>query len=319
MKRIAVLTSGGDAPGMNACLRSIVRYAATKKIEVIGFMRGYQGLIDNDFQVLNFRAVGNILQTGGTILKTSRSEEFMTDKGFKLAIANLKKNKIDGLIVIGGDGSYKGAASLAAAGINVVAIPASIDNDLYYTDYTIGFDTAVNTITSLINNIRDTSLAHERISVVEVMGADCGDIALNVGLACGADEILVPEIKVNLDEVYRNIKSHYENGKKFSIIIVNEHFATAEKIANDLSQKVGLESRPLVIGHIQRGGAPSRMDRILAAKFGVYAIELLNNGESNFAVGIKANKLICTPIEKALKGDRKFDIQAYKLAKSIAF
>ena len=319
MKKIAILTSGGDAPGMNACIRAIVRYSTINKIEVLGFKRGYQGLIENDFEVLNYRSVGNILQTGGTILKTSRSEEFMTEKGFKLALTNLKKNKIEGLIVIGGDGSYRGASDLAKAGVKVIAIPATIDNDLYYTDFTLGFDTAVNTIVDLTNNIRDTSLSHDRISVIEVMGAGCGDIALNVGLACGADHILVPEVKVDLDEVYRNIKQHFENGKKFSIIIVNEKFATAEAIASDLQNKVGLESRPLVVGHIQRGGCPSRIDRILAAKFGVYAVDLLMNNETNKAIGIKAQKIITTDIEKALKGDRKFDIKSYNLLRSLSF
>ncbi len=319
MKKIAILTSGGDAPGMNACIRSIVRYATTKNIEVLGFKRGYQGLIENDFEVLNFRSVGNILQLGGTILKTSRSEEFMTENGYKKALANLRKNKIEGLIVIGGDGSYKGAEKLADSGVKVIAIPASIDNDLYYTDYTIGFDSAVNTIIELTNNVRDTSLSHDRISVIEVMGAGCGDIALNVGIACGADQILVPEVKVDLNEVYRNIKSHYENGKKFSIIIVNEKFATAEEISSDLQNKVGLESRPLVVGHIQRGGSPSRIDRILATKFGVYAVDLLKNGETNKAIGVKAQKLITTDIEKALKGNRKFDIEAYRLAHSLTY
>ena len=319
MKRIAVLTSGGDAPGMNACLRSIVRHATTNGVEIVGFKRGYQGLIDNDFEVLNFRSVGNILQMGGTILKTSRSEDFMTEEGFSLAQKNLKNNKIDGLIVIGGDGSYKGAKKLAESGVKVIAIPATIDNDLYYTDYTIGFDTAVNTIVDITNNIRDTSLSHDRISVIEVMGAGCGDIALNVGIACGADQILVPEVKVDLNKVYKNIKQHFDNGKKFSIIVVNETFGTAEDISNDLQNKVGLESRPLVVGHIQRGGSPSRIDRILATKFGVYSVDCLLKGVTNKAVGIVSKKLICEDIGKALKGTRKFDKETYDMAHKLTY
>lgn len=319
MKRIGVLTSGGDAPGMNACIRSIVRFATMRGIEVVGFKRGYQGLVENDFEILNYRSVGNILQMGGTIIKTSRSEDFMTDEGFEQAINNLKSDKVDGLIVIGGDGSYLGAKKIAESGIKVIAIPATIDNDLYYTDYTIGFDTAVNTIIDLTNNIRDTSLSHDRISVIEVMGAGCGDIALNVGIACGADQILVPEVKVDLNKVYQNIKNHYDNGKKFSIIVVNERFASAEDISRDLREKVGLDSRPLVVGHIQRGGSPSRIDRVLAAKFGVFAVECLIKGKTNKAVGIVSDKLICEDIAKALKGTRKFDIETYKLAHSLTY
>jgi len=219
MKTIGILTSGGDSPAMNACIRAVTRCAIKQGFKVLGVMRGYKGLIDGEFVPLTTRSVGNILQLGGTILKTSRCSEFLTKEGFDKALKNIKKAKIDALVIIGGDGSFKGAINLKNSGVNVVSIPATIDNDLKYTDYTLGFDTAVNTIVQLVNNIRDTSLAHERISVVEVMGANCGDIALNVGSATGADYIIVPEVKFNPKDLYEKLLRNAQNGKNIVLLL----------------------------------------------------------------------------------------------------
>ncbi|MBR2909548.1 MAG: 6-phosphofructokinase [Clostridia bacterium] len=319
MKTIAVLTSGGDAPGMNACIRAITRSALSKGIKVIGVKRGYSGLIDGEFVALTSRSVGNILHTGGTILKTSRCPEFLTKEGFNKALANIKKAKIDGLIVIGGDGSYRGALELAKAGVNVVAIPGTIDNDLHYTDYTLGFDTAVNTIVQLVNNVRDTSLAHDRISVIEVMGAYCGDIALNVGAATGADYIIVPEVKFEPKKLYDRLLQNTKNGKLCSIVILNEKVAGAGELATMIAKNTGLDVRPLVVAHIQRGGTPTADDRIMAVKFGAKAVELLVSGNSGQAIGIYADKVMSVPLDKAFENTRKFDMELYKMTQNLSF
>lgn len=319
MKTIAVLTSGGDAPGMNACIRAITRSALSKGVKVIGVKRGYSGLIDGEFVALTSRSVGNILHTGGTILKTSRCPEFLTKEGFNKALANIKKAKIDGLIVIGGDGSYRGALELAKAGVNVVAIPGTIDNDLHYTDYTLGFDTAVNTIVQLVNNVRDTSLAHDRISVIEVMGAYCGDIALNVGAATGADYIIVPEVKFEPKKLYERLVQNTKNGKLCSIVILNEKVAGAGELATMIAKNTGLDVRPLVVAHIQRGGTPTADDRIMAVKFGAKAVELLVRGNSGQAIGIYADKVMSVPLDKAFENTRKFDMELYKMTQNLSF
>ena len=320
MKTIAVLTSGGDAPGMNACIRAITRSALSRGFKVIGVKRGYSGLIDGEFIPLTSRSVGNILQTGGTILKTSRCPEFLTDNGFKKALENIKKAKIDGLIVIGGDGSYRGAYNLSKAGVKVVTVPGTIDNDLHYTDYTLGFDTAVNTIVQLVNNVRDTSLAHDRISVVEVMGAYCGDIALNVGAATGADYIIVPEVKFEPKKLYEKLVNNTKNGKACSIVILNEKVASAGDLAKMISKNTGLEVRPLVVGHIQRGGAPTADDRIMAVKFGVRAVELLSEDIGGRAIGIYADKVMDQPIERAIEEARRgFDMELYRMTQELSF
>jgi len=319
MKTIGILTSGGDGPGMNASIRSVTRCAVKEGYKVIGIMRGYSGLIDGEFVELNSRNVGNILHTGGTILKTSRCPEFLTPNGFKKALSNIKKAKIDALVVIGGDGSFKGAQELTKAGVKVVTIPATIDNDLYYTDYTLGFDTAVNTIVQLVNNIRDTSLAHDRISVIEVMGAYSGDIALNVGSATGADYIIVPEVKFNPQDLYNKLMYNAKNGKACSIIILNEKVASAGDLTKMIEQNTNLPVRPLVVGHIQRGGSPTADDRIMALQFGTRAVELIKNNKCGVAIGIINNKIIEVPIEKAFVKKRKFDIELYKTAMDISF
>ena len=312
MKRIAVLTSGGDSPGMNACLRSVFRTANNMGIELVGVRRGYAGLVDGDMFVMTKAHVGNILQTGGTILKTSRSAEFMTEAGFKKAVMNLKKNKIEGLVVIGGDGSMNGALKLAGAGVDVVCVPGTIDNDLGFTDMTLGFDTACGTVVNLVNNIRDTSLSHDRVSVIEVMGAFSGDIALYSGLASGADIVLVPEVPYTVEQVAQRLISNDKNGKSASIVIVNEKACSAPALANSLAS-YGIDARPLVLGHIQRGGSPSYKDRNLGAFWGNMAVKLIASRTSNVAVGIRNGKHIVVPLEKALKEKKKFDKETYEL------
>ena len=312
MKKIAVLTSGGDAPGMNACLRSVVRSALTYGIEVVGVLRGYKGLIEDEFINISSKGVGNILQVGGTVLLTSRCPEFETKAGQQKAILNLKKHGIEGLVVIGGDGSYHGAQVLEQAGFKVACIPGTIDNDLFYTDFTLGFDTAVNTITSLVNNIRDTAMSHERPSVIEVMGAGCGDIALAVGCACGAEIILVPEVKVTFNQICKTLEDCKKMGKNSCLIVTNERVFSANELSKNLNEKLKFASRPLVVGHIQRGGSPSAKDRILALRFGQKAVEILSENQSG-AVGVKKDEIITCTIKEALCGKRKFDLQLYNL------
>ena len=313
MKRIAILTSGGDAPGMNACIRSVVKTAIGSGMEVMGVLRGYKGLIEDEFIALSHKEVSGIMQRGGTVLYTSRCPEFVSKEGQKRALENLKKYEIEGLVVLGGDGSYAGAIALAKAGVNVVAIPATIDNDLYYTDHTLGFDTAVNTITSLINNIRDTASSHERPSVIEVMGAYCGDIALNVGAGVGAEIILVPEVKVTDKQIVDAVEKCETIGKSSCMIITNEKVYDASKLSDLINKRTGVASRPLEVGHIQRGGSPSAFDRVLALKFGACAVKMLVDGKSG-AVGDKNGDIIAVELSAALKGSRQFDYNLYQLA-----
>lgn len=313
MKKIAVLTSGGDAPGMNAAIRAVVRTAVSNKIEVIGFLRGYQGLIDNDFVHLSVRDVGNIIQSGGTMLKTSRCHDFMTTPGFKKAMNNLAKNKVDGLVVIGGDGSYKGADAISKAGVKAIAIPGTIDNDLHYTDFTLGFDTAVDTIVSLMNNIRDTANSHERLSVVEVMGATCGDIALYSGIACGAEIIIVPEVKMSVNQICEKLVKSQKERKRSSIIMLAEGAGKASELLKKIKGNTGIEGRELVVGHLQRGGSPSTIDRVYGTRFGNQAVNLLMEGKGGLALGVRCNKLISVPIIDALNTEKVFNMDLYKL------
>ena len=317
MKRIAILTSGGDAPGMNACLRSVVRFASNSGLETYGVLRGYKGLIENEFVALSPKSVGNIVHLGGTVLFTSRCDEFLSKEGQKQAILNLKKHKIDGVVVIGGDGSFRGALDLEKAGFKVACIPATIDNNLYYTDYSLGFSTAVNTVTTLINNIRDTAQSHERPCVIEVMGANCGDIALNVGASVGAEIILVPEVKATEKDIIDAMNRCKELGKNSCLIITNERTFKAQELTRVLNKKLGIDARAIEIGHIQRGGSPSSLDRTLALRFGAKAIELLNKGESG-AVGQKNMQIIACPIKIALDCKEEFNLELYKEALACA-
>lgn len=312
-KRIAVITSGGDASGMNATVRTITRYALFKGIEVYGFYEGYKGLINNDFLIMDSNSVGGIIDRGGTFLYSARSDRFKCREGQKEAMDNLGRNGIDGLIVIGGDGSFRGALDLHRQGIQVIGIPATIDNDIPGTDYSIGFDTALNVIIDLISKIRDTASSHDRIFVVEVMGRNSGLIAVNTGVACGADYILIPELEVNLLKISEQIKSN-RVGKRHTLIIVAEGAAKASEVASSIKLLVGREVRVSVLGHIQRGGSPSALDRVLAAQFGKKSVDLIMEGKSGLMVGIKAMKISTFRFEDVVSGEKDINRELYDLA-----
>jgi 6-phosphofructokinase 1 len=304
MKKIGLITSGGDAPGMNACIRAVVRTARTEQIEVIGFYRGYEGLIDNDFIQLTKSTVSNIIHRGGTVLKTARSARFMTQKGMQMAVESLQEHALDGFIVIGGDGSFKGALELSKQHtIKTIGCPGTIDNDLIGTDYTIGYDTAINTVTEAIDKIRDTAESHDRIFVVEVMGRDAGLIALRSAIACGAEAILIPERKNDLELLMEKKKS-WRKTKKSRIIIVAEgdENGGAFGIGNLLKKEwPEFDIRISILGHIQRGGNPTCMERVNASLMGYYAVKALQNGRTNEMIGI-VNKQVCyTPFQDAVK------------------
>ncbi|MBO5344543.1 MAG: 6-phosphofructokinase [Clostridia bacterium] len=318
MKSIAVLTSGGDSPGMNACIRSVVRYGISQGLKVYGVHHGYAGLIEDEITLMTERTVGNIIQVGGTILKTARCKEFMTPQGVDIAVANLRKRKIDGVVVCGGDGTFRGAKELIKRGILVACVPGTIDNNLFYTDYTLGFDTAVNTVVSLINNVRDTSSSHDRVSIVETMGAGCGDVALNAGLAAGADVILVPEIKWSIDDVCAKLTAAKKHGKESSIIVLSEHVCDPNDLAKMIVMKCGIECRSVILGHVQRGGTPTAFDRNLGSRFGARGVDMLMQGVSG-AVGFKGGKLIEVSIDDALHGKRKFNVDEFNLAQRLSF
>ncbi len=318
MNKIAVLTSGGDSPGMNACVRAVVRYGISQGLKVFGVRRGYAGLIEDDIFAMSERSVGNIIQTGGTILKTARCKEFLTQEGQNKAIENLKKHEIDGLVVIGGDGSMRGAKELISRGIQVACVPGTIDNNLYYTDYTLGFDTAVNTVVNLINNVRDTSMSHDRVSIIETMGAGCGDLALTAGLAAGADVILVPEVKWSIDDVCEKLIRAKKQGKQFSLIVLSEHVCDPNDLAKMIATKTEMDCRAVILGHVQRGGMPSVFDRNLGSRCGAKCVDMLIQGESG-AAGMRNGKIIFVPIDDALHGSRKFDADEYILAQRLSF
>lgn len=314
VKSIAVLTSGGDSQGMNAAVRAVVRSALFHGIEVYGVQRGYQGLINNDIRAMDLRSVGDIIQRGGTILQTARCKEFETPEGQKLGAENLRKRGIDGLVVIGGDGSYRGAQKLSEYGIRTMGIPGTIDNDIAFTDFTIGFDTAVSIVVDAINKLRDTMTSHERSSVVEVMGRHCGDIALYAGVASGAETILVPEVPFDLDKMAARMKENFNHGKRHSIIIVAEGVGSGEEIAKAIHDKNGIDSRVTVLGHIQRGGTPTHNDRILASRLGDYAVERLIAGDSGKGVGVINGQLTATDFEKICSSKKPFNMALYELA-----
>ncbi|HEY8423891.1 MAG TPA: 6-phosphofructokinase [Clostridia bacterium] len=318
MKRIGVMTSGGDAPGMNAAIRAVVRYGIYLGMEVYGIERGYAGLLSDSIYQLKMRSVSDIIHRGGTILKTARCPEFKEAKGQELAIQNIKKRGLEGIIVIGGDGSFMGAKILSERGIPTIGIPGTIDNDLPYTDYTIGFDTACNTALDAINKLRDTMTSHERISIIEVMGRHCGDIALYAGIAGGAEMILVPEKKFTIDTICQKLINNYDEGKKSGIIVLAEGAGRAEELAKEISARTNFEVKATVLGHIQRGGGPSMVDRILATRCGVHAVKLLKEGKGNRVVGIRDNKIIDMDIVEALSMKRKFDEELYNIAEIVS-
>lgn len=308
MKRIAVLTSGGDAPGMNAAIRAVVRYGIYYDMEVFSVHHGFEGLIDGNFERMHRRSVADILQRGGTIIKTARSERFLHKEYREQAYNNLKKLGIEGLIVIGGNGSLSGAKLLQDEfGLPVVGIPGTIDNDLGYTDVTIGFDTAVNTVLDAISKIRDTSSSHDRSTVIEVMGRNCGDIALYAGITGGAETVLIPEIDLPVEKVVEKINEGVDSGKRHSIIIRAEGYpVSSDELIKVLREKTGQDVKLAVLAYLQRGGAPSFRDRMLATECGVAAVELLRDGISYKAVGEVDGKIINVDLAEALEAKNKF-------------
>lgn len=312
MKRIGVLTSGGDCSGMNACIRSVVRTACAKGLEVVGIFRGYEGLINAELKNLDRRSVSGIINLGGTVLKTARCERFITKLGRKQAFKTLKDNSIDGVIVIGGDGSFRGAEIFGREfNFPIIGIPATIDNDVVGTDLTLGADSAVNVALDAIDKIRDTATSLERIFVVEVMGRNCGYIALESGLAGGCEEVLIPEKKYDIRKISHSIVEGNLKGKISWIVVVAEGAAKADIIARQIKKLTSLEARVTVLGHIQRGGRPSCRDRILAAKFGNYAVELLTRGVRAKSVGIKASKLVSIKFKEATDNKKWLDVNSY--------
>ncbi|OKP80680.1 MULTISPECIES: 6-phosphofructokinase [Paenibacillus] len=319
VKKIAVLTSGGDSQGMNAAVRAVVRSAIYYGIEVFGIQRGYQGLLNRDIFPMDLRSVGDIIQRGGTILQSARCLEFVTPEGQQKGADILNEMGIDGLVVIGGDGSYKGANKLSKLGINTMALPGTIDNDISFTDYTIGFDTAVGVVVDAINKLRDTMSSHERSSIVEVMGRHCGDIALHAGLASGAETILVPEMPYDLNEVADRMRDNFARGKRHSIVIVAEGVGKGEDVAQALKDRhASLDARVTVLGHIQRGGTPTPGDRNLASRLGDFAVRSLIEGQSDKACGIIKGELTLTDIDLVVNTKKDFDTELYELASRLS-
>ena len=318
MKTIGVLTSGGDAPGMNAATRAVVRTGIYHGLKVMGIEQGYKGLIEGNISEMNLSSVADIIHRGGTKLRTARSEKFKTEAGLKKALNVIKVFGIDGLIVIGGDGSFKGAKELNKEGIKAIGVPGTIDNDLGYTDYSIGFDTAINTVVDAISNIRDTTTSHGRANIVEVMGRNCGDIALYAGLAGGAESIIVPEEDFSSDEVCKKLIQGRNRGKLHSIILLAENMLNSYDLAKEIEDKTGISTRVTILGHIQRGGSPTAFDRIIASKMGARSVELLLEGKSSRVVGLKGNKIIDIEIDEALSTEKKFDKEVYELTKILS-
>ena len=320
VKKIAVLTSGGDSPGMNTALRAVVRTCAYKNIDCVGVSRGYQGLINDDIKTLKTRSVRGIINRGGTMLYSARSDEFRTKEGREKAFSNIKKHGIDGLVVIGGDGSFTGGLIFQKEfGIPVIGIPGTIDNDLYGTSHTLGYDTALNTVMDAIDKIRDTAISHDRLFFVEVMGRDAGHIALNSGIAIGAQEILIPEQNMGIEGLINSLKDSKKNGKTSSIVVVAEGDKTGKNVF-DLAKQVEeefpkYEIRVSVLGHMQRGGSPTCFDRVLGTKMGVRAVESLIDGVSGKMIGIDNGKIVSTSLKKAIKGETKIDPELIRVSR----
>jgi 6-phosphofructokinase 1 len=319
MKTIAILTSGGDAPGMNAAIRAVVRMGLDKGLKVMGVHRGYSGLINGEITEMNRNSVSDIIQRGGTILRTARCDEFRTEKGREKAVKVMKVFGIDGLVVIGGDGSFTGARLLSKLGIATVGIPGTIDNDLAYTEFTLGFDTALNTVLDAVNKLRDTSSSHERVSIVEVMGRDCGDLALYSGIAGGAESVIIPEKGYDINELCRMILEGKQRGKLHNLIILAEGVGGADELAKSVQEVTGIEARATKLGHIQRGGSPSAFDRVLACRMGSRAVELLMEGKSSRVIGTEGGIITDYDIDEALSMPRRFDEKLYEIAKALSY
>ena len=319
MKTIGVLTSGGDAPGMNAAIRAVVRTACENGMTVIGINRGYQGLIDDDVRELNIRSVSDIIHRGGTMLYSARCLAFKEESGMQQAIATCKKHGIEGIVVIGGDGSFRGARDLSLRGIPCIGIPGTIDNDISMTEYTIGYDTAMNTVVEMVDKLRDTAQSHDRCSVVEVMGRNAGYIALNAGIACGATYIITKEEPFTVNDVIAKIIEGQKSGKHHFIVIVAEGIGGSEQLAKEIEQATGVESRATILGHVQRGGSPTVQDRVAASQLGYYAVDLLSKGIGNRVVGLQHNEVVDYDIQEALKMKKEFPHDLYKIANEISF
>ena len=319
MKSIAVLTSGGDAPGMNPAVRAVVRTACQRGIKVYGVDRGYTGLINGDIHEMNLRSVSDIITRGGTILYSARCPEFKTEEGLQKAVSTCKKFGIDGMVIIGGDGSFRGARDLSLRGIPCIGLPGTIDNDISCTDYTIGYDTCLNTIVQMVDRIRDTSESHDRCTVVEVMGRGAGYLALEAGIAVGATSIIVPEVEYDIErDVIARIREFQKTGKKHFIVIVAEGVGGTAEIAKKIEAETGDESRATILGHVQRGGSPTARDRIMASQMGSRAVDLLTQGIGNRVVGIRDNKIVDFDIFEALKMTKTIDMKDYELAHEIS-
>ena len=319
VKRIGVLTSGGDAPGMNACIRAVVRSSLARGIECVGIRRGYAGLIAGDFMEMDNASVSRIINRGGTILYSARCDEFRTEEGQRKAANTCKLLGLDGIVSIGGDGSFRGARDLSLRGIPCIGLPGTIDNDISCTDYTIGYDTCLNTIVQMVDRIRDTSESHDRCTVVEVMGRGAGYLALEAGIAVGATSIIVPEVEYDIErDVIARIREFQKTGKKHFIVIVAEGVGGTAEIAKKIEAETGVESRATILGHVQRGGSPTARDRIMASQMGSRAVDLLTQGIGNRVVGIKDNKIVDFDIFEALKMTKTIDMKDYELAHEIS-
>jgi 6-phosphofructokinase 1 len=318
MKKIGVLTSGGDSPGMNPAIRAVVRKGIYHNLEVCGIYGGFTGLINGNIKKLELGSVGDIIHRGGTMLYTARCPEFKTMEGQQKGIEQLKAHGIEGLVVIGGDGSYRGAKALTEQGFPCVGVPGTIDNDIPGTEFTIGFDTALNTVIDAIDKIRDTATSHERTFVIEVMGRDAGDLALWSGLAGGAETILVPEENYNMDEIVGRLLKGHERGKKHSIIVVAEGVISGTEFGKKLEKAANFDTRVSVLGHIQRGGSPTAFDRVLASRLGSRAVQLLIEGKGGRAVGIEKNNIVDYDIIEALGREHTLDMNLFGLSKELS-
>ena len=319
LRKIGVLTSGGDAPGMNAAIRAVVRTAVFNGLEIVGVKRGYNGLLNEDFIEMDARSVGETLQKGGTILQTARCAEFKTPEGVKKAVEIAKKNSIDGLIVIGGDGSFRGARDLTREGLATIAMPGTIDNDINCSEYTVGYDTCFNTVIEGVDKLRDTSSSHERCSVVEVMGRGAGYIAIEAAIACGAEVVLIPEEPFDFrKDVIDIIEQGKKRGKKHCIVIVAEGVGGTVEMAKKIEEETGIESRATILGHVQRGGSPTVRDRVIASQMGARSVELLLEGKSNRIVCMQHNEIVDVDIEEGLNMKKHISKDLIKLAKQLA-
>ena len=318
MKKIVVLTSGGDSPGMNAAIRAVVRTGLFHGLEVFGVERGYTGLIEGQIFPMNISSVGGIIQRGGTILKTSRCEKFKTKEGLDMALQKIREFNIDGLVAIGGDGTFRGIREFSALGVKTMGVPATIDNDLSDTDMAIGVDTALNTVMGAIDKIKDTASSHERAFIIEVMGRNSGYLALMGGIAGGVEVILIPEISYNLPEISLKLKEGYQRGKTHCIIIIAEGVGKTYEVSKFLEDKIGFETRVTILGYLQRGGSPSAFDRLLASRLGAAAVEHLLKGETSKMVGLMGNKIEATDLEVVLSQPKTISQDLYNLALRLA-